>query len=709
MLIVPGFMSSGLEVRKSPLKPEWQGQRIWMSLSKLGFASMHSEGVFESFVPVYSQPPQQQGLRELEVTPLAEERGADLMDRFAGADCSNSQQEQLTQQAVFQRHLKNRWLEHLILQSPHQEAPGMEVRAVEGMDGIDFLDKGAISHFTYVFGPVLKALHKAEYKEGVNMEAASYDWRLSPCVLHRRDNHFEDMAVRIERLDRGAGVVVLGHSMGNKVVQYFLAYMKQTRGQAWLDRYVYSWVACGAPTLGACKALRTTLTGDCMGLESFLSLNEAITMARSFSSSPWLFPLGLHADSPVYLRRQGILEVRCVSGEFKHVTLRATSDVELSVQVKWGSYVEDLRTGNSTTFDGQTALFKDTAVLQFGGPAVLPTGASLQILIKENKSAVEIFGREFSVCCCFWALLLFPVTFLIYCCRVCRGALHVANIMDEWRAGRGTGILRGYTGSLLLAHLEQSRGRWVCYDLPMPKQAWCCCCRCCGCCWRTPGSVRVELRWRNAEDVRAECGLPAVVTAQQVMDAVGVPVRHAMRPHEVYDRVSLSDILRLEGCAGVEKTWEEHFVGDPLYDHIGQNDCPPVKRVVAVNGVNVPTEVALVLCVNRKRLDSKSDLLCRYGLDSEAALVPSTDLARRCSIKGGVVLEEPRRGSEKEAWPTGDGTVPAVSLFRAREWKDQLQYREINLDGAGHREMLADARFHDAVIKALTVNSSAFG
>ena len=39
------------------------------------------------------------------------------------------------------------------------------------------------------------------------------------------------------------------------------------------------------------QALRTVLTGDCMGLDVFLTPEEGLTFARACASSPWLFPV----------------------------------------------------------------------------------------------------------------------------------------------------------------------------------------------------------------------------------------------------------------------------------------------------------------------------------------------------------------------------------------------------------------------------------
>ena len=87
-------------------------------------------------------------------------------------------------------------------------------------------------------------------------------------------------------------VVVLCHSMGNRTFQYFLQWMKiQEGGQKWIDENIHAFLAVGAPFLGAPKTVRSIVSGDQMGLEVFLTLEESRVLARSSSTLQWLFPL----------------------------------------------------------------------------------------------------------------------------------------------------------------------------------------------------------------------------------------------------------------------------------------------------------------------------------------------------------------------------------------------------------------------------------
>ena len=70
----------------------------------------------------------------------------------------------------------------------------------------------------YVFAPVIGLLEELGYVEGVDLIAASYDWRFAPSALEKRDGYFSQLIRSIETVDRSErGVVLLAHSMGNKV------------------------------------------------------------------------------------------------------------------------------------------------------------------------------------------------------------------------------------------------------------------------------------------------------------------------------------------------------------------------------------------------------------------------------------------------------------------------------------------------------------
>lgn len=218
--------------------------------------------------------------------------------------------------------------------------------------------------------------------------------------------------------------------------------------------------------------------------------------------------------------------------------------------------------------------------------------------------------------------------------------------------------------------------------------------------------MALELRWRSYEELcNAALGtnypsaghtLKDLQQSSDIFSSELVPVRHRRWRDQAYDRVSLEDMLKLEHSTATLQIWRNYYAEDAKYDHTGESDVPPVKRVVAINGVNVKTEVALVLRLNSKSTRSQKALMTRYTLDTDADLIRGNRAAEGLSISKGIIYEEP--GMET---PSGDGTVPYVSLNRSHAWQQHLGYKEVQLDNAKHRDMLNDWRFHQALLNVL--------
>jgi hypothetical protein len=56
---------------------------------------------------------------------------------------------------------------------------------------------------------------------------------------------------------------------------------------------------------------------------------------------------------------------------------------------------------------------------------------------------------------------------------------------------------------------------------------------------------------------------------------------------------------------------------------------------------------------------------------------------------------------------SGDGTVPYWSLQHVRTWARQCNVSVTELDGAEHREILNDKRFHQTLLDYVTINVDA--
>lgn len=212
------------------------------------------------------------------------------------------------------------WLRHMMLApDAHSDPPGIKVRAVPGLSGVDYLQPGAVMQATtWVFGPVIKFLMSGGYDES-NLKGAPYDWRMPPMYLEKRDNYFSELCTTIVEMyhdNRNKPVVLLAHSMGNNTAHYFTNWVlnnsdkvqqveragaTKSNGEAWLDKYVYSLFGIGGPYLGACEALRSCITGDDMGIgPALLPAEHARKLCHHMGSGAWLLPAGrLAEEQPV--------------------------------------------------------------------------------------------------------------------------------------------------------------------------------------------------------------------------------------------------------------------------------------------------------------------------------------------------------------------------------------------------------------------------
>eukprot|EP00439_Symbiodinium_sp_Y106_P023965 s826_g2.t3 len=640
IVIVPGFCSSRLEVAQSDVDPSWKGYKVWLGLTSIGFTAMHSKGTFDD--------------------PET-------------------------------KKLKNKWLQHLVLSDAEHEAAGVHLTVVPGISGVDYLDPdsffGLAAEASYVFAPVVRMLEKLGYKEGVDLIAAPYDWRFAPSVMEKREGYFQRLLASIETLDKdGTGVILLAHSMGNKVVSYFLDFAVKQKGQAWVDKHVHLWLAAGAPHLGAPQAVRSTVFGDNFGLDAFITDSEARAFARSLSASPWLFPQGEMAKKPMFhLRRGGALELTSVSAMVPNSGIAsAENKVLVTFEISWGDgQSENLTTKSASAFDGSLANFDEADnFLQFGGPPELPTTATIRAILKEkgyhDASTSDVFTRL--------------------------GHAVKAGVMlvGEAAAGRGgLGVPRAQTEAASLAQALQGppdgQG-FVEVRLPFAKDAGPMAVFGYGSSKATSDFISFRARWLDYAKLKAEwIGKLNVAPAETES-----PFRHGSRPGVAYEPLEIRGLLSIEKCEGIQKTLETHYRDDSLYDFRGDRTSIPIKRLLAVHGVNMPTEEAYAVRVATVRL-KRSKVLTRLAFDGEAVL----KVTDREESPEGVKLESGLvKACGSDVSPSGDGVVPLASLDQCRSWvRRDTEYSLVYLPGVEHRGMLASEHFHQVIREAAIVDT----
>jgi lysophospholipase-3 len=137
------------------------------------------------------------------------------------------------------------------------------------------------------------------YVVGQSLLGAPYDFRLVADDAYVKQ-YFADLKALIElAYDKTSGcetgpkrVFVMGHSLGNPVLLYFLnTYVDQ----AWKDKYIRAFIPVGPPWTGSPKAYRTLLSGDAEGMpgDNF----EFLAAERLMGGLLWMAPFpGAHGE-----------------------------------------------------------------------------------------------------------------------------------------------------------------------------------------------------------------------------------------------------------------------------------------------------------------------------------------------------------------------------------------------------------------------------
>ena len=130
---------------------------------------------------------------------------------------------------------------------------------------------------------------------------------------------------------------------------------------------------------------------------------------------------------------------------------------------------------------------------------------------------------------------------------------------------------------------------------------------------------------------------------------------------------------------------------------------PPVKNVKATYGINLPTEVGAVYRRKRTLAERKDKIKSNFELDRKIK-IPSE---HGYILDDGIIFEtkdtpQMIEVEERTVSCCGEGTVPYWSLQHIRNWKDTCNVEITELDGASHREILSDRRFHEVLIDYVT-------
>ena len=187
------------------------------------------------------------------------------------------------------------WLECARLWGEDMEdSPHCASRADEGIDAISTLSLGMLGRFSHSMFEVIQALAALGY-DPTRLHAMPYDFRLTPDLLETRDGYFSNLKRKIEferkRLNKRS--VIITHSLGCKIFQYFLAWLEKydfkDEGKEayleWVDENIGFYFSNGDAVLGSPDIATSIVVGDKQGMPISLKyIHEVLSSAGGILS-----------------------------------------------------------------------------------------------------------------------------------------------------------------------------------------------------------------------------------------------------------------------------------------------------------------------------------------------------------------------------------------------------------------------------------------
>ena len=175
------------------------------------------------------------------------------------------------------------------------------------------------------------------------------------------------------------------------------------------------------------------------------------------------------------------------------------------------------------------------------------------------------------------------------------------------------------------------------------------------------------------------------------------PIDHEFTTYSQY-RDSTGKVFNLDnrealvqgGAEMVYNRYRDFFEGDPLVGSITDVlRAPPVDRIYAIYGINLKTETFYFFKDNPSKKP-----ITTFALDSRGQ-------ASNFKCEGGIAYEtkKTRQNSLKGQKRGGDGTVPYPSMAYCKTWKETINVKVAEIEGADHREILKNKTFLQLVLE----------
>merc|ERR1719247_2725423 len=199
-------------------------------------------------------------------------------------------------------------------------------------------------------------------------------------------------------------------------------------------------------------------------------MSEAIIMARSYSSALWMFPIGSLAEQSMFLRRQGVLEIRNLQVHATHSKVCSKYEIYINFEVDFEGDRQVLDSGNARVSEGEIVFHDEVNAMQFAGPPDLPVHSTLKATLKEDwedqthnpcKAAFAFVAGDKSVAAT-EAVILAPTLngheWSDVCLKLSRNSSAYDSVSFQARWLDYRSLRREWTGSEDLSHDAASSG-----------------------------------------------------------------------------------------------------------------------------------------------------------------------------------------------------------------------------------------------------------
>mmetsp|Transcript_88664 Transcript_88664/g.185296 ORF Transcript_88664/g.185296 Transcript_88664/m.185296 type:complete len:659 (-) Transcript_88664:449-2425(-) len=171
------------------------------------------------------------------------------------------------------------WLHHITPNATTgSDRDGVRVRPATGLRSADYF----VGNY-WLWARAIQNLADIGYNEA-DILLACFDWRLAFPLLEERDGYFSGLKYDIEKLvvrHKGEKAVILAHSMGSLVWQYFMNWV-EAEEEGWVDKNIDSFVNIAGAMLGAMGPLAAYISGE---MDATAAMGPFATYVESFAMS----------------------------------------------------------------------------------------------------------------------------------------------------------------------------------------------------------------------------------------------------------------------------------------------------------------------------------------------------------------------------------------------------------------------------------------